>query len=75
MSTATPDNNTSVPLQGRLALTRDETAQALGICPKSVDRLRQRGLLRASYALGRPRFAVREIQRFLDETSQPVEVA
>jgi len=52
----------------RLALTRHETAKALGVTPISVDRLVARGLLRPCRALRRPLFPRAEIERFLKET-------
>jgi hypothetical protein len=53
----------------RLALTRRETAKALGVTPMSVDRLVARGLLRPCRALRRPLFPRAEIERFLKETT------
>jgi hypothetical protein len=53
----------------RLALTRQETAKALGVTPITVDRLVARGLLRPCRALRRPLFPLPEIERFLKETS------
>lgn len=53
----------------RLALTRQETAKALGVTPITVDRLVARGLLRPCRALRRPLFPIPEIERFLRETS------
>ena len=53
----------------RLALTRHETAKALGVTPITVDRLVARGLLRPCRALRRPLFPIPEIERFLKETS------
>ena len=52
----------------RLALTRQETAKALGVNPITVDRLVARGLLRPCRALRRPLFPIPEIERFLKET-------
>jgi hypothetical protein len=52
----------------RLALTRQETARALGVTPITVDRLVARGLLRPCRALRRPLFPIPEIERFLKET-------
>jgi hypothetical protein len=55
---------------GRLALTRTETARALGFKNAiTVDRLRQRNLLRPSIATRRPIYPLTEIARFLAETS------
>jgi hypothetical protein len=52
----------------RLALTRHETAKALGVTPITIDRLVARGLLRPCRALRRPLFPIPEIERFLKET-------
>ena len=52
----------------RLALTRYETAKALGVTPITVDRLVARGLLRPCRAIRRPLFPRTEIERFLKET-------
>lgn len=57
----------------KLALTRDEAAEALGISPATLDRLTQRGLLRPSRALRRPLYAVEEVKRFLRETTGGIE--
>ena len=53
----------------KLALTREETAEALGMSAVSVDRLTKRGLLHPSRAMRRPLFPVWEIERFLRDTS------
>jgi hypothetical protein len=55
----------------KLALSRAEAAQALGISEPSLDRLAARGLIRPSRALRRPLYGVREIERFLRETCNP----
>lgn len=55
-------------MEFRLALTRYETAKALGVTPVTVDRLVARGLLRPCRALRRPLFPIPEIERFLKET-------
>ena len=54
----------------RLAFTRTETAEMLGIKPITVDRLTKRGLLRPSRATRRPLYAESELMRFLRETSK-----
>ena len=59
----------------RLALTRDEAAQAIGLKPVSVDRLTKRGLLRPSRATRRPLYPVWEIERFLRDTSASIDLA
>ena len=53
----------------RLALSRTETAQVLGVSIITVDRLTKRGLLRPSRATRRPLYAPSEIERFLKDTS------
>jgi len=53
----------------KLALSRVEAAQALGVCPMTVDRLVKRGQLHASRATRRPLFPVWEIERFLRDTT------
>jgi hypothetical protein len=58
--------NSAVP---KLALNRIEAAQALGQSPASIDRLTKRGLLRPSRATRRPMYPIKELERFLMETS------
>ena len=53
-----------------LALSREETARALGVSAITVDRLAKRGLLRPSRAIRRPIYPVWEVERFLRESSQ-----
>jgi hypothetical protein len=58
---------------GRVALSRTETARACGWKNGiTVDRLRQRGLLRPSIATRKPAYMLTEIARFLAETSSAV---
>jgi hypothetical protein len=58
----------------KLALTREETAQAIGVHPITISRLTERGLIRPSRATRRPLYPVTEIERFLRDTaSKPVE--
>jgi len=58
---------------GRVSLTRTETAHACGWKnPITVDRLRQRGLLKPSIATRKPTYPLTEIARFLAETSEGV---
>jgi DNA-binding transcriptional MerR regulator len=59
----------------KLALTRTEAAEALGITPVTVDRLAKRGLLRPSRATRRPLYSIEEIERFLRDTSQSIALA
>ena len=58
----------------RLALTREETAEAIGMTAVSVDRLTKRGLLHPSRATRRPLFPVWEIERFLRDTSAAIKL-
>ena len=53
----------------KLALTREEAGEALGISAVTVDRLAKRGLLRPSRATRRPLYSVSELERFLKETT------
>jgi hypothetical protein len=63
----TPDDRSShTP---KLALTRAETAEAIGQSAVTVDRLTKRGLLHPSRATRRPIYPIWEIERFLRETS------
>ena len=57
----------------KLALTRVEAANALGLSPATIDRLTLRSLLRPSRATYRPLYAVKELERFLKDTSKPSE--
>lgn len=57
----------------KLALSRVGAAKALGVSPTTLDRLTARGLLRPCRATYRPIYSVKELQRFLDATSQPSE--
>lgn len=56
----------------KLALTRTEAAEALGVSPITVDRLTKRGLLVPSRACRRPLYSVTEIERFLRETTAAI---
>ena len=67
----TPETNRPVP--SKLALSRIETAEILGVSPVTIDRLALRGLLRPSRATRRPLYPVWEIERFLRETSTSLE--
>jgi hypothetical protein len=58
----------------RLAFSRVETAKILGLCPNTVDRLAERGLLHPSRATRRPLYPLWEIERFLRETSAAIEL-
>jgi len=66
--TTTPSINTPP----KLALSRTDAAEALGISAVTVDRLTKRGLLKPSRATRRPLYPVWEIERFLRETSTAI---
>lgn len=69
-----PPPESSHSVLPKLALTREETAKAIGQSAVTVDRLTKRGLLRPSRATRRPVYPVWEIERFLRETSAPISV-
>ena len=58
----------------KLAYTRTQAADALGLRPVTIDRLTKRGLLRPSRATRRPLYPVWEIERFLRDTSTVIEI-
>ena len=62
------------PSRPRLSYSRVEAAEILGLDPATVDRLAKRGLLRPSRATRRPLYPLWELERFLRETSQPVQL-
>lgn len=68
MSTTTTENDNNQPL--KLALNRIDAAAAISVSPATLDRLTQRGLLRPCRATYRPTFWVKELERFLKETTQ-----
>jgi hypothetical protein len=70
MKSPTPFADTS----GRLALTRYETARTLGISVSEIDKLTKRGLLKPSRATRRPLYSLRELERFLRETTCSLEI-
>ena len=57
----------------RMALTRYEVAQTLGISASQIDKLTKRGLLRPSRATRRPLYSVQEIHRFLRDTAAQID--
>ena len=52
----------------KLAYTRTEAAELLGINPITLDRLAKRGLIRPSRAIRRPLYPHTELVRFLEDT-------
>ena len=59
----------SPPITQRLAFSVSEAAQMLGVSDKTIRRLIDRKLLRASHALRHLRIPKTELDRFLKETS------
>lgn len=59
----------------KLALSRREAAEALGISAVTIDRLTARGLLKPSRATRRPLYSISEVERFLRETTTLIEIA
>ncbi len=53
----------------KLALSRREAANAIGVSVVTIDRLTDRRLLKPSRATRRPLYPVTEIERFLKETA------
>jgi hypothetical protein len=53
----------------KMAFSPLETCKLLGISIPSLWRLEKRGLIKASRALRTPRFSLKEIERFLKETT------
>ena len=66
------NQQSSVSAGPKLALSRIEAAEVLGVSAVSIDRLVKRGLLRPSRATRRPLFPIWELERFLRETSLEV---
>ena len=60
---------TTQDISNRLALTRVEAAELLGLSAVTIDRLTKRGLLRPSRATRRPIYAIAELHRFLNEST------
>jgi len=56
----------------KLALTRVEAADALNVSSATLNRLTKRGLLRPCRATRRPLYSIREIERFLRETTAEI---
>ena len=58
----------------RLAYSRIETAEIIGISPVTLDRLTKRNLINPSRATRRPLYPKWEIERFLRETSEKFKI-
>lgn len=58
--------------RAKLALSRIEAAEVLGVSAVSIDRLVKRGLLNPSRATRRPLFPIWELERFLRDTSKAI---
>ncbi len=57
----------------KLAFTRTEAAEVLGVSAVTIDRLTVRGLLKPSRATRRPLYSLKELERFLEETKGGLE--
>lgn len=71
-SMPTPDNppNAKDQVVKRLAYNTEQTCFMLGgVCPRTLKRLEQRGLIRSSKALGIRLYPASELERFLRETT------
>ena len=69
MNSNAPQN----PPAPKLGLNRVEAAAAIGVSPVTLDRLTLRGLLRPSRATRRPIYSVKELERFLKDTTARAE--
>jgi len=58
------------PILPKLAYTREEAAQVLGVHPITISRLTARGQLRPSRATRRPLYSDEELRRFLRDTAK-----
>ena len=58
------------PGQSKLGLNRLEAAEVLGVSPATLDRLTYRGLLRPCRAIRRPIYFIKELERFLRDTTE-----
>tara|TARA_A200000113_G_scaffold224759_2_gene243492 strand:- start:1117 stop:1323 length:207 start_codon:yes stop_codon:yes gene_type:complete len=65
-------NKLSKENMSRLSFSRTEVAEILGLSPITIDRLTKRGLLNPSRATRRPLYPIWELERFLKETSERV---
>ena len=65
-------NKLSKENMSRLSFSRTEAAEILGLSPITVDRLTKRGLLNPSRVTRRPLYPIWELERFLKETSERV---
>jgi len=59
---------------GRLAYSRREAADIIGVSTITIDRLTKRGLLNPSRATRRPLYPRWELERFLRETSERIQL-
>ncbi len=56
----------SLPKDERLAYSREEAAEMLGVTKRTLDRLVLRGLIRPNRVMRRPLFPRSELERFLN---------
>ncbi len=67
-----PSHNAPAPT--KLAVTADEAAALISVSRTTLDRLTKRGLIRPVKATRTPLYAISELQRFLDEATQPIDL-
>ena len=67
-----PINATPVSAN-KLAVTAERAAEMISVSRSTFDRLVKRGLIHPVKATRKPIYAITELQRFLDETSQPID--
>ena len=71
MSATKKDTSEQKPMLQKLAYTREEAAEVLGVCSMTISRLTERGLLRPNRATRRPLYSLSELQRFLSDSATP----
>jgi hypothetical protein len=62
------------PPDNRLQVSRTEAARRLGCNTVTLDRLAKRGLIHPNRATRCPMYPVKELERFVRECSQPIDL-
>ena len=70
MKTLEQDQEGKRPALPKLAYSMQEAAEALGVSYITIHRLLKRGLLKSSTALRHKLIPVRELERFLEDTTK-----
>jgi len=71
MITKNKPTDKAKPTLQKLAYTREEAAQVLGVCPMTISRLTEKGQLRPNRATRRPLYSLDELTRFLRDETAP----